>query len=137
MYRGLIADNHYADRKAAGGHHAAALRAGEDGADGLLAREALRHLGDQDRDADDVGRATERRHRATALGARAGTVPGTLSQLLPAVPARDAGDEAGARAPAPEVVRWAEAIGAHRLGAQAAGFLTGADPTAPGSTDAA
>ncbi|MGW7823051.1 hypothetical protein ACWGLF_34150 [Streptomyces puniciscabiei] len=65
-------------------------------------------------------------------------MPGTLSQqLLLAVLARDAGDEAGARALASEIVRWAEAIGAHRLGAQAAGFLTGADPTAPGSTDAA
>ncbi|MER6572017.1 hypothetical protein ABT288_39035, partial [Streptomyces sp. NPDC001093] len=85
MYRGLIAENHYADRKAANGHYTAALRAGENGGDGLLAREALRHLGDQDRDAGDLERATERRRRATALGARAGTAPGTLSQqLLPA-----------------------------------------------------
>ncbi|TVZ90178.1 hypothetical protein [Streptomyces sp. BK340] len=137
MYRGLITENHFAERATAAGHYTAALRAGEAGADGLLAREALRHLGDHDHDAGDGERAGERWRRATALGARAGTVPGTLSQqLLLAVLARDAGDEAGAVALATEIVRWAGAIGADRLAAQADAFLAGADPTAPGPTDA-
>jgi len=59
-------------------------------------------------------------------------VPGTLSQqMLLAVLARDAGDEAGAAALAAEIARWAAALGAERLAAQANGFLAGADPTAP------
>ncbi|MCZ0985148.1 hypothetical protein O1M54_04555 [Streptomyces diastatochromogenes] len=64
-------------------------------------------------------------------------MPGTLSQqLLLAVLARDAGDEAGAVALAAEIVRWAETIGADRLAAQASAFLTGTDPTAlPAATD--
>lgn len=41
-------------------------------------------------------------------------------QMLPAVLTRDTGDEAGAAAPAAEIARWAEAIGA--IHAQAAGF---------------
>ncbi|MCZ0985147.1 hypothetical protein O1M54_04550 [Streptomyces diastatochromogenes] len=57
MYRGLITENHFADRTAAATHFTDALRAGEDGADGLLAREALRHLGDQDHDTGDHERA--------------------------------------------------------------------------------
>ncbi|MGW7378298.1 hypothetical protein [Streptomyces sp. NPDC054794] len=131
MYLGLITDNHFADREAAPAHYAAALAAGEDGRDDLLAREALRHLGGHDHDAGDHEAAGERWRRATALGARAGTVPGTLSQqLLLAVLARDTGDEAGARALATEIARWARAIGADRLCAQATGFLAGVDPTA-------
>ncbi|MCX5252266.1 hypothetical protein OG895_45365 [Streptomyces sp. NBC_00201] len=45
--------------------------------------------------------------------------------------ARDTGDEAGARALATEVARWAGVIGAVRIEAQATGFLAGVDPTAP------
>jgi hypothetical protein len=132
MYVGLITDNHFADRAAAPAHYAAALHAGESGADPLLAREALRHLGDHDHDSGDHARALDRWRRATALGAGAGTVPGTLSQqMLLAVLARDTGDEAGARALAAEIARWAGAIGAARLAAQAHAFLAGADPTAP------
>ncbi|AOR30256.1 hypothetical protein BFF78_03550 [Streptomyces fodineus] len=135
MYRGLIADNHFADRTTAAGHYTRALRAGQDGTDDLLAREALRHLGDHDRDGGDRERAEERWCRATELGARAGAVPGTLSQqLLLAVLARDKGDEAGATALATELARWAGAIGAERLRASATAFLTGADPTSPGLT---
>jgi hypothetical protein len=108
-----------------------AEQVGESG-DDLLAREALRHLGDYDHDRGDDRLALERWRRATALGARAGAVPGTLSQqMLLAVLARDAGDEAGAAALAAEIARWAAALGAERLAAQANGFLAGADPTAP------
>lgn len=134
MYLGLITDNHFADLPGAPPHYASALRAAESGDDPLLAREALRHLGDHDHDAGDHARALDRWRRATTLGAAAGMVPGTLSQLLLlSVLARDSGDEAGARALATEVARWAEAIGAVRLAAQARGFLAGVDPTAPPS----
>jgi hypothetical protein len=51
--------------------------------------------------------------------------------MLLAVCARDAGDEAGARALAGEIARWASAVGASRLETQASAFLAGADPTAP------
>ena len=51
-------------------------------------------------------------------------------QLLLAVLARDAGDEAGARALAAETLRWAEQLGATRLAGQVDGFLAGVDPTA-------
>jgi hypothetical protein len=57
MYLGLILDNLFADREAAPEHYQAALRAGEgrderwaEGGDDLLTREALRHLGDHDRE---------------------------------------------------------------------------------------
>ncbi|MEU0037564.1 hypothetical protein [Streptomyces sp. NPDC006333] len=131
MYLGLIADNLFAERDFAPSHYEAALRAGEFG-DDLLSREALRHLGDHDHDTGDPVRARERWTRATELGARAGTVPGTLSQqLLLAVLARDAGDDAGAAALAREVARWARAVGAVSVAAQAEAFLDGADPTAP------
>ncbi|MFI5889641.1 hypothetical protein ACIA5D_05915 [Actinoplanes sp. NPDC051513] len=130
MYLGLIADNLRADREAAPAHYEAALAAGA-GRDDLLAREALRHLGDHDHDNGDQALALDRWQRATALGAGAGRVTGTLSQqLLLAVLARDAGDEAGAVALAAEVRRWADALGAIRIRDNAAGFLAGVDPTA-------
>ncbi|MCT9077994.1 hypothetical protein [Streptomyces fulvoviolaceus] len=92
MYLGLIADNLFGDRAASPAPYEAALHAGESGGDDLLVREALRHLGDHDHDAGDHDRALERRQRATALGARAGMVPGMLTQqMLLAVPARDHG----------------------------------------------
>ena len=129
MYLGLVADNLRADREAAPGHYEAALAAAD--RDDLLAREALRHLGDHDHDNGDRASALERWQRATALGAGAGYVTGTLSQqLLLAVLARDAGDEAAATALASEVARWAEALGAAHVRDNANGFLSGADPTA-------
>ncbi|MEU6380632.1 hypothetical protein [Streptomyces sp. NPDC046909] len=132
MYLGLITDNLFGERDAAPAHYEAALRAGESGGDDLLVREALRHLGDHDHDAGEHERALERWRRATALGARAGMIPGVLSQqMLLAVLARDTGDEGGATALATEIARWAEAIGAGHLHGQAAGFLAGIDPTAP------
>lgn len=132
MYTGLITDNLFAERTTARTHYQAALRAGEAAGDDLLVREALRHLGDQDHDGGDHDRALERWRRATEVGARAGAVPGTLAQqMLLAVLARDAGDEAGARARAEEVARWAGALGAEHIRGQATGFLAGIDPTAP------
>jgi hypothetical protein len=122
------------------GESGAGLRTGESGAglraaepvDDLLTREALRHLGDHDHDRGDDQLAFERWGRATALGARAGAVPGTLSQqMLLAVLARATGDEAGATALAREIARWATALGATRIATQATAFLAGADPTAP------
>jgi tetratricopeptide (TPR) repeat protein len=134
MYLGLIADNVSGRRDAASAHYEAALRAGEVG-DDVLAREALRHLGDHDHDRGDHQLALERWRRATSLGARAGLVPGTLSQLvLVAVLARDSGDEAGAAALAREIARWAAALAAVRIEGQATAFLAGGDPTAPPET---
>ena len=131
MYLGLIADNLYAEREAAPAHYEVALRIGESH-DDLLAREALRHLGDHDHDGGDYDRALACWTRATELGARSGLVPGTLSQqMLLAVLARDSGDEAGASALAEEIRRWAGAIGAAALEAEASGFRAGVDPTAP------
>ncbi|MGW2516993.1 hypothetical protein ACWC09_08165 [Streptomyces sp. NPDC001617] len=125
MYLGLIADNLLAEPVAAPAHYEAALRAGEAGGDDLLVREALRHLGAHHHATGDHRRALERWQRATVLGARAGMVPGMLTQqLLLAVIARDTGDEAGARALVTEIARWAEAIGARHIHAQAVGFLT-------------
>ncbi|MEV6010610.1 hypothetical protein AB0M29_27800 [Streptomyces sp. NPDC051976] len=137
FYLGLITENLFAERDAAHPHFAAALRGGEgpdgdgDGGDGLLAREALRHLGDHDHDAGRDAQALSRWRLAADVGARAGAVPGTLSQqLLLAVLARDSGDEAGAVALAGAAARWAAAIGADDLAARCISFLDGADPTA-------
>ncbi|WP_238015739.1 hypothetical protein KZZ52_28805 [Dactylosporangium sp. AC04546] len=128
MYLGLIADNIIGDRDAAPAHYTAALATSA--ADPLLRREALRHLGDHDHEAGDHELALERWRDATATGAAAGNVPGTLSQqLLLAVLARDTGDEAGAVALAAEVARWSAAIGAVRTEAMARAFLDGVDPT--------
>ena len=132
MCLGWIADNLYGERDLAPAHYEAALAAGQAAGDDLLVREALRHLGDHDHDRGDHAAALDRWQGATEAGARAGTVAGTLAQqLLLAVLARDAGDEAGARLLAGEVARWAAAARAVRIAAQAAAFLDGTDPTAP------
>ncbi|MGI5241506.1 hypothetical protein [Dactylosporangium sp. CA-139066] len=129
-YLGLIADNLFDERSEAPAHYETALA--DAGDDLLLRREALRHLGDHDHEAGDHDRARARWQEATEAGARAGFVPGTLSQqMLLAVLARDAGDEAGATALATEIARWARAIGSARTAAQAEAFLTGVDPTQP------
>jgi hypothetical protein len=129
MFLGLIADNLYDERDAAPAHYEIALTIGE-ADDDLLAREALRHLGDHDHDDGDHELALERWQRSTECGARGGSVPGTLTQqLLLAVIARDRGDEAGAVALGEEIRRWAEAIGADRIAGQAASFVAGIDPT--------
>jgi len=134
MYRGLIADNVLGERSSAPAYYERAL----DTDDPLLTREALRHLGDHDHDRGDQALARERWEHATALGAGAGAVLGTLSpQLLLAVLARDAGDEAGATALAREIARWAGALGAKFLELQATAFLRGVDPTRPPENDAA
>jgi tetratricopeptide (TPR) repeat protein len=128
FYLGLIADNVTGRRAAAPAHYQRALAVAEQ--DDLLMFEALRHLGDHDRDDGDVALARERWERSTWHAARAGSVTGTLAQqLLLAVLARDRGDAAGAALLAGEVHRWADAVGASRLGAHAAAFLAGDDPT--------
>ncbi len=103
--------------------------------DPLLTQEALRHLGDHGHDAGDYelpGNGGTRRRRS---GPGAGAVLGTLSQqMLLAVLARDAGDEAGAVALAREIERWAGALGAKTIEVQATAFLAGVDPTRPAVT---
>ncbi|MDG6107789.1 hypothetical protein Daura_15495 [Dactylosporangium aurantiacum] len=146
MYRGLIADNLLGESDTAPAHYTAALAAGTgdpsaagdgdplafEAGDPLLAREALRHLGGHDHDRGDHVSAGDRWRRATELGAAGGNVPGTLSQqLLLALLARTTGDEQGAVTLAGEIARWASAIGATSLAAQAAAFIAGVEPTAP------
>ncbi|MFF5233420.1 hypothetical protein [Dactylosporangium sp. NPDC000521] len=130
MYQGLICDNLLDEPDTAPAHYRVALEAGA--ADPLLAREALRHLGGHDHDNGDAETALTRWRLATELGAAAGNVPGTLSQqLLLAVATRAAGNQAGALTLATEIARWATAIGAPALAAQATAFIGGADPFAP------
>ncbi|WP_432967549.1 hypothetical protein [Dactylosporangium sp. CA-233914] len=130
MYLGLICDNVFSERADAPPHYAIALANSD--ADPLLRREAQRHLGDHAHDRGDHEDALARWRDATEAGARAGLVAGTLSQqMLLAVLARDAGDEAGAVALAAEIERWALAIGATRTAAQATAFRRGVDPTQP------
>lgn len=132
VLQGWIADNIAGDRGAAPAHYREALGCAESTGDDYLAFEALRHLGDHDHDDGDHERARKCWEESTAHAARAGSVPGTLAQqLLLAVLHRDAGDEAKAQALAREIVRWADAIGAHRLEAQAQAFVDGVDITAP------
>ncbi|BCJ48062.1 hypothetical protein GCM10010168_24220 [Actinoplanes ianthinogenes] len=126
MYQGLICDNLLDRRDLAPEHYRAALHAGQ-GTDPRLEREALRHLGDHDRDAGDLDAASARWARATELSSRARMLPGLLTQqILLAVLARDGGDEAGARMLAREVARSAQALGMTRVHQQATAFLDGA-----------
>ncbi|MGH3483812.1 MAG: hypothetical protein ACRDPQ_11335 [Nocardioidaceae bacterium] len=135
MYQGYIADNVAGDRDAAPAHYREALETAESTGDDYLAFEALRHLGDHDHDDGRHEVARQRWERSAEHAARAGTVGGTLAQhLLLAVLHRDSGDDAGARALAMEISRWAGAIGATRMQAQAQAFLDGVDPTAPPPT---
>lgn len=132
MYLGLIRDNVLGERDVTPAHYRAALQDAEVCGDDHLRFEALRHLGDHDHDDGDHAAALDRWQQSTSAAARAGTVTGTLAQqLLLAVLAREAGDEAGARALATEVARWAEAIGALGLAGRARGLLAGVDFTAP------
>lgn len=132
MYQGYITDNIAGDRNAAPAHYREALEAAASAGDDYLAFEALRHLGDHDHDDGDHELARQRWERSAEHAARAGSVPGTLAQLLLiAVLDRDADDEAGAQALAREIARWAGEIGATRLQAQARAFVGGVDPTAP------
>ena len=127
---GWITDNLLADRDAAPAHYELGLAAARASGDPVLLFEAQRHLGDHAHDDGDVRGARERWEESTAAGARARHVGGTLAQqLLLAVLHRDEGDEAGARAVAGEVLRWATAIGAVGIARQAESFLAGVDPT--------
>ena len=132
MFQGYIADNVAGERDAAPAHYREALESAESTGDDYLVFEALRHLGDHDHDDGDHELARQRWERSAEHAARAGSVPGTLAQLLLiAVLDRDADDEAGAQALAREIARWAGEIGATRLQAQARAFVGGVDPTAP------
>ena len=127
---GWITDNLLAERDAAPAHYELGLTAARASGDPVLLFEAQRHLGDHAHDDGDLADARERWEESTAAGERARHIGGTLSQqLLLAVLHRDEGDEAGARAIAGEVLRWATAIGAVAAARQAEGFLAGVDPT--------
>jgi hypothetical protein len=130
--RGWITDNVVADRDAAPELFEAGLVPGRESGDDVLLFEVQRHLGDHAHDDGDLEDARTRWRESAAAGARAGHVGGTLSQsLLLAVLLRDEGDEAGARAVADVVGRWAAEAGVPSVTRQADGFLAGVDPTRP------
>jgi hypothetical protein len=132
MCLGWFADNLRGDRTAAPAHYAEALDHGRAADDLVLVFEAQRHLGDHAHDHGDHVGALAAWQESAAAAARGGHVLGVLAQqVLLAVLARDAGDEAGARALAGETLRWGEAVGAVRVVQQATGFLQGIDPTQP------
>jgi hypothetical protein len=138
MCLGWISDNIDGDRDEAPTHYEQGLAAGRAANDPMLVFESQRHLGDHDHDHGDHESALSRWQESTSEAARAGHVAGVLAQqLLLAVLARDAGDEAGASALATEVRRWAVAIEAIQIARQSADFLAGVDPTrAPDAEDA-
>jgi len=132
MCLGWFADNLRGDRTEAPRHYTEALTAGRAVSDPLLVFEAQRHLGDHAHDDGDHAGALAAWQESAAAAARGGHVLGVLAQqVLLAVLARDAGDEAGAQALAAETLRWADQLGATRLADQVSGFLAGVDPTAP------
>lgn len=132
MLCGWISDNVVGDRDRAPAHYHAALESGRTAGDHLMVFEAQRHLGDHAHDEGHHGDTSARWEESAEAAARAGNVGGVLAQqLLLAVLARDAGDGEGARLLATEVRRWAGAVDAADLAAQADGFLAGADPTKP------
>ncbi|WP_028652423.1 hypothetical protein [Nocardioides halotolerans] len=132
MCLGWFADNLRGERADSRAHFADALALGRAADDPVLVFDALRHLGDHAHDGGDHGAARAAWEESAAAAARGGHVLGVLAQqVLLAVLARDAGDEAGAQAVAREVLRWAAELGATRLVDQLTGFLAGVDPTAP------
>ena len=132
MCLGWFGDNLRGDRVEAPQHYTEALLAGRSADDPLLVFEAQRHLGDHAHDDGDHAAAEVAWQESAAAAARGGHLLGVLAQLLLlAVLARDADDEAGARALATETLRWAEQLGALRLAGQVSGFLAGVDPTRP------
>ena len=138
MCLGWFADNLVGDRGEAPRHYAEALALGRRVDDPLLVFEAQRHLGDHAHDDGQHAAALAAWQESAAEAARGGHVLGVLAQqVLLAVLARDAGDEAGARAVAGEALRWAEAVGAVRLAGQLNALLDGVDPTQPPPTERA
>ncbi len=132
MCLGWIDDNLRGDRVAAPSYYLEALAEARTVGDDLLVFEAQRHLGDHAHDDGDHGAAVAAWEESTEAAVRAGHVSGVLAQqLLLAVLARDAGDEAGAVALAREVGRWSGQLGAVQRVRQVEEFLAGVDPTAP------
>lgn len=124
MSRGWIADNLAGDRHTPPAFYAEALRLGRVSADEKLVFDAQRHLGDHLHDAGDHEAALAAWEGSAQAAARAGHITGVLAQqnLLAAL-AREKGQKEGAAMLAAETRRWAEAIGATRLAAEAAALL--------------
>lgn len=120
FYLGIVQDNLHGRPEASPVHleaaHAAAVESGDD----YLLFEALRHLGDHARDAGAADESRAMWEESAAAAARAGGVSQVLAQVvLLALLAQDRGESGAAALLAGEVERWAEAIGAERLAAQA------------------
>lgn len=124
FYGGLIADNLRGEHERGGALFRQALNdCGPD--DDLVAAEALRHLGHHTSEAGDGKLGRHQWERSAELAERAGWLPLALAQqMLLAELDRAEGDEAGARALAGEIRRWAGALGLGRLQSQAAGITT-------------
>ena len=125
MSRGWIADNLAGDRQTPAAFYAEALQLGRESADGKLVFDAQRHLGDHLHEEGDHEAALAAWEESAQAAARAGHVTGVRAQqnLLAAL-AREQGQTEGAAMLAAETRRWARAIGATRLAAEAEALLT-------------
>jgi tetratricopeptide (TPR) repeat protein len=111
FYAGVMADNLLERPGEAFAHYTTALQLGEKTDDRLLVSYALRHLGDHAHTAGDLAFAREHWERSTELRQQIGHLLGALAQqTLLAVLLRDKGDEAGSRALATEINRWARQV---------------------------
>ena len=112
FYAGVITDNLLSDSDTAFLHYTEALKLGENAHDDLVISLALRHLGDHAHAAGDLEIARAQWERSTQLRQKIGHLLGTLAQqTLLCVLLKDEGDEAGSRALATEVHRWAGQAG--------------------------
>ncbi|MET7280320.1 hypothetical protein ABZS29_18935 [Kribbella sp. NPDC005582] len=124
FYAGAIADNLLADSATAFTHYTEALKRGETAADDLVISLALRHLGDHAHTAGDLELARAQWERSTELRQKIGHLLGALAQqVLLSVLLKTEGDEAGARALATEVNRWAGQAGIPFIEKQTAAML--------------
>lgn len=125
MSRGWIADNLAGDREASAAYFTEALALGREADDWKLIFDAHRHLGDHLRDGGDLDAVRAVWQKSADAAARAGHVTGVLAQqLLLAELAHESGDIAGSVLLATETQRWAAAIGATRLVAEADSLLS-------------
>ncbi|MFK4084587.1 hypothetical protein ACI2LF_10795 [Kribbella sp. NPDC020789] len=124
FYAGAIADNLLTDSAMAFEHYTEALKLGESAPDDLVISLALRHLGDHAHTAGDLELARAQWERSTELRQKIGHLLGTLAQqTLLSVLLKSEGDEAGARALAKEINRWAGQAGIPFVEQQTAAML--------------
>jgi tetratricopeptide (TPR) repeat protein len=112
FWAGAIADNVYEQPAEAIEHYTTALELAAKCDDELTMGQALRHLGYHSHAAGDLKLARSQWERSTELLQHAGHLRPTLAQQADlALLLRDEGDDAGCRALATEVNRWARQLG--------------------------